>query len=109
MGALDRRVLDQDWFWVTANATILRLSQMSTAHLDAVVEFLHEQHATRLHLNAMLDAMVELIVAADAGGTTGEVLTHTLCGESIATVDQHAWLESTPLVRAIRRELATRP
>lgn len=105
----DRRVLDQDRFWVTADATILRISEMSPEHLAAALAFLHERHATRLHMEAMLDVLVEFLDPHGSPGPNAESITHELTGESIVTVDQHAWLETTPLVRAMRRELASRP
>lgn len=107
-GILDRRVLAQAQFWVTAEPAVLRLSEMSSTHLIAVLKFLHERHATRLHFAAILDALADLTDATATGPATAEMLTHQLTGESIATVDEHVWLEATPLVRAIRRELGER-
>lgn len=106
-GTLDARVLDQERYWVTGEATVLPLVSMTEAHLSAVVRFLHV-HATRMHLDAMVDALLDLIDARSAGETTAEQVTHDLTGQSIASVSANVWLESTPLLRAIRRELTAR-
>ena len=106
-GTMDPRVLDQDRYWVTAEATVLPLAAMSGAHLSAVVRLLHLR-ATCMHMDAMVDALLDLIDARSAGETTPEQLTHDLIGQSIASVSADAWLESTALMRTIRRELAAR-
>lgn len=106
-GILDSRVLDQEYYWVTAEATVLPLASMTEAHLSAVVRLLYA-HATPMHLDAMVDALLDVIDARSAGETTAEQLTHDLTGQSIASVSSDAWLESTPLMRALRRELAAR-
>lgn len=93
---------------MTADTTVLRVSAMSSEHLAAVLAFLHEHHATRLHLEAMVDALLDLLDPAEPTGPIAELITHELTGESIASVDQHTWLEATTLVRGIRRELGSR-
>ena len=106
-GTLDARVLDQDRYWVTTEATVLPLAAMTGAHLAAVVRLLHAR-PTCMHMDAMVDALLDLIDARSAGETTPEQLTHDLIGQSIASVSADAWLESTALMRTIRRELAAR-
>lgn len=106
-GTLDSRVLDQERYWVTAEATVLPLTAMSGAHLSAVVRLL-QVHATRVHLDVMVDALLALVEAHTAGEATAEQVTHELTGQSIASVSAEAWLESTPLMRALRRELGAR-
>lgn len=106
-GTLDARVLDQDRYWVTAEANVLPLTAMSGAHLSAVARLLHARAAC-LHMDAMFDALLDLIDARGAGESTPEQLTHDLIGQSIASVTADAWLKSTALVQAIRRELAAR-
>lgn len=56
----------------------------------------------------MIDALVGLVDADRAGTPTRERAANYLTGESIASPGPHRWLESTDLVRAIRREFATR-
>lgn len=105
-GTIDSRVLYQDHYGVTADATVLSLASMSEAHLSAVVRLLRDAHATRLHLEAMLEALQDLLAARETGQTTAEQLTHDLTDRSIASVSPEAWLESTPLMRALRQHLS---
>lgn len=44
-GEFDTRVLDQDRIWVTGDAEVLRLGEMSTAHLVAVQAMLARRTA----------------------------------------------------------------
>jgi len=106
-GTLDARVLHQARYWVTADGVVLPLASMAGAHLSAVIRLLRAR-ATPLHLAAMAATLADLIEACVTGGTTAEQLTHDLTGQSIASVSAHTWLESTPLMRALRRELAAR-
>ena len=98
-GCLDRRVLDQDRFWVTREAQVLELSAMSTEHLRAVAELLRGK-AMVLHMHAMGDLLDE----ASEDAVVGEVLALALGGASIADLEAEEWLETTPLMRAIERE-----
>ncbi len=106
-GTLDARVLDQATYWVTAEAAVLALRTMSTAQLINVLALLRD-HATRMHLGAMVGALADLVEARAVGGTTAEEITHRLTGTSIATVSAAQYLDASPLVRAIRREVADR-
>lgn len=98
-GALDRRVLDQPHYWVTADGQILELIQMSRDHLGNVLAMLRGM-VVLLHLGAMVD-----VLFGDPAELTAELVTFQLTGSSIATVSPHAWLESTALVRSIQKLL----
>jgi hypothetical protein len=106
-GTFDARVLDQGSYWVTAEGGVLLLASMATAHLSAVIRYLRAR-ALLLHQSAMVGALVSLIEARAVGQTTAEQLTHDLTGQSIASITPEAWLEATPLMRALRRQLAAR-
>lgn len=106
-GTFDTRVLDQEHYWVTADGAVLQLTAMSTAHLTNVLAML-EQQAVRLHLEAIVGALVDLAAARARGGTTAEEITYKLTGSSLADITATAFFEAMPLVRAIRRELRTR-
>ena len=99
-GRLDRRVLDQCRFWVTRQGAVLELSAMSFSHLRAVAELLRGK-AMWLHMLAIADLLAGAV--ADAG--MGEVLAVELGGASIADLEAEEWLATTPLMRAIEREL----
>ena len=106
-GVLDARVLDQEQYWLTADAAVQQIAAMSTEHLTAVVAFLRSR-ATSLHMSAIVDALVDLIEADAEGRLTADQITHEVTGTHLGSVDAAAWLEATPLVRALRRELARR-
>lgn len=104
-GRLDRRVLDQDEYWVTRDAVVLKLTAMSAEHLRNVALMLGDI-AMLLHLQAMADVILCPEDAADS--LIAEMATYRLTGSCIATVAPHDWLQATPLVRRILAELATR-
>lgn len=109
-GTLDARVLDQEHHWVTIDGTVLAITDreaMGTAHLENIATFLLGM-AVSLHLDAMLFALADLLLAKAAGQTTAEAVTHHLTGNSIATTTAEQYIEATPLLRAIRREVAAR-
>lgn len=60
-GQFDRRVLCQDRIWVTREAEVLALTEMSTEHLRAVHRWLRAD-ATWLHFQAMVDALSVALV-----------------------------------------------
>ena len=109
-GTLDARVLEQQHHWVTIDGVILAINDreaMTSAHLENIARLLLDL-AIGLHLDAMLLALADLLLAKAADRTTAEAVTHALTGSSIATITAEQYIESTPLLRAIRRELASR-
>jgi len=98
-GTLDRRVLSQAHYWITADGQILELIRMSRDHLCNVLEMLSGV-AVLLHIGAMLDVLL-----GDPGDLAAEVVTYQLTGSSLASVSPQAWLESTALVRSLQRLL----
>lgn len=106
-GLLDRRVLDQLSIWVTAQALIMHVPEMSTEHLEAVVGML-TWRAGELHAAAILDTLASDVLARLCGETTGEGLMRELARPGIGDLDPLVWLETTALVRALRRELQRR-
>lgn len=83
---LDRRVLDQSRIWVTAEARILSLTDMSTAHLGAVIEMFLGR-APEFHAAAVSDALCALVLADLTGEETGESLARAFGGSSVADLD----------------------
>lgn len=102
-GRFDRRVLDQGTHWVTGQSEVVRVQDMCFAHLHNVLAMLTAQ-ATRPHFQAMVDVLL------DPSGHTAaaEVAVYELTGQALHTATADRWLETTPLVHAIRRELARR-
>lgn len=103
-GTWDLRVLTQGTWWVDRQARVWRLADMSTAHLQGVLDMLFSI-ATGLHLNAMVDVLLE--GALDLTSLGAEAIARE-AGAGITDVAPDAYLESTELVRAIRRELTRR-
>lgn len=82
---------------------------MTDEHLANVLRMLQDSAAAvQVHLGAIIRATLELLATGSEAGGTAEALTTELLGTAIATVSAQEYLETTPLVRAIRRELAGR-
>lgn len=84
-------------------AVVLRLEEMTSEHLRNVVLMLTDQ-APVLHMAAITD----LVVDDDPVALTLELALYELTGGCLATVSPSAWLQATPLVRAIDNELNQR-
>ena len=104
-GRLDVRMLGQGTFWVNREAVVLRLDEMPVAHLQAVAGMLRGR-AMQTHFWAIVDAISAIRASARTGVPCGDLLEFAVTGSSLADVDPHVWLESTPLMRAIGSRLA---
>jgi len=104
---LDRRVLDQDQIWITIDARVLALVEMSSDHLRNVQSML-EASARRLHFQAVLDALEAAVLGDASGCPSGDRLVFELSGRSVADCEPLAWLRTTALIRGIGRELRRR-
>lgn len=107
-GEFDRRVLDQGQVWVTGAGDVLRLSEMSTAHLVAVRAMLADR-AFVLHFEAMAEALILALAREPGDPPTAEEVTHVVTGSSMSDLAAQEWLETTALWRAIDRTLRARP
>lgn len=106
-GALDRRVVDQDRVWVNRDAKVLRLGEMSTAHLLAVRAMLLGSERA-LHFDALVDALILALARAPGDLPTAEEITHAATGSSMADLTAEGWLATTALWRGIERVLRAR-
>lgn len=104
---LDPRVLDQADIWVTRDATVLRITAMSTDHIHNVLTMLTER-ASELRLSSLLDATYQLMNTDTRTVDDAEQLAWDLV-RTYADLTPPHWLETTALVIALRTELATRP
>jgi hypothetical protein len=104
-GLLDVPVLGQSVYWVTSEAQVLRLDEMTAAHLQAAAQMLLEQ-ALPLHFWTVVATLKELRASMKTGVPCGEALQFAVTGTSLADVEPNVWLASTPLMRAIARRLA---
>jgi hypothetical protein len=106
-GVLDLRVLDQAEYWVTAEAVVPRIVEAPTPQLQNIIEFL-TRRAEELYTAAVLNSLWAVAVADASGEVAAERLVWELTGRSVADIEPAEWLESTALMRGLRRELAAR-
>lgn len=98
-------MLLQGQIWVTRDADIRLLADLSVEHLRNIRAML-QARAVELHLAAILDAIEGELDAMSSGMVTGEALSFALTGQSLASLTAEQWLDTLPLLRAIDRHLA---
>lgn len=106
-GALDLRVLDQGQWWVDITGTPHLLAQMSTTYLGNVEALLIE-HVEDLFYGYAMRVLRGEVRDALAGRLNPETVARQAGVPSLARIDPEAWLSATPLMRALRAELARR-
>lgn len=94
-GQIDWRVFDQDEIWIDRHATVHRLSQMSTEHLQRVQDFILDQVAERW-----------LLYLADREARPPLEILYR--GRPAVDEAARQWAQTTPLWRGIASELARR-
>lgn len=80
---------------------------MSTEYLSNVIGFLLI-HAERFHLCSVRRWLFQEVTDIFLLGTSSESLAREIGAPDIADLPANEWLESTPLMRALRRELRGR-
>lgn len=100
-GTIDLRIFDQDTYWVNRHTEIFQLQDMTSEYRAAVLTMLTER-AIMFHLHTMANAVFDMFDAHNEDTTTGDMMTFSLTGESIADASPAQWIESTPLVRKLR-------
>lgn len=106
-GALDLRVLDQGQWWVDITGTPHRLAQMSATYLGNVEVLLFE-HAEYLFYGSAAWVLRGEIWDALEGRLNPETVAREAGVPSLSRLDPRTWLNATPLMRALRAELARR-
>jgi|GEM_PF-6459278 len=106
-GKFDVRILNQTAYWITRDARILRIENMSTEHIINVVTML-ETNPDPYHFAAILDALIDLTDNLACGQPSADLLAYQLTGKSIGDATPEQWLESTPLMRHLRQILKKR-
>lgn len=101
-GALDLRVFDQDVYWVDGVGNPHRIDDMSSDYVDNVVSMLAGR-ADTFHKASMLREAVQCVGDALLGRVNSLLLVDELGTGSLDQVEAHAWLNSTPLLRRLRR------
>jgi len=102
---LDLRVFDQGWVWVDRLGRPHLVGEMGEDYVANVIKFL-EACSGSFFVGSVRRAVIQSIgdqlLFDDPGG---EVLAAEVGGPSWAGLTVEEWLESTPLMRALRRRL----
>jgi len=104
-GALDLRVFDQDIYWVDRLGVSHPLKEMSQEYIANVIAFLvecREQYFADTQRRWFTQTVGDQILFDEPAG---EVLGVTLGGPTWGQLTAETWLESTPLMRALRGRL----
>lgn len=107
VGRLDLRVFDQDVYWVDRAGTPHLLAQMSRDYIENMITFLmksRDQYFADSQRRAFIQTLGDQLLFDEPGG---EVLAAALGGPSWSQLTAEEWLENTPLMRALRRRLAS--
>ena len=103
--ALDLRVFDQDVFWVDRLGAPHLLKDMSQEYISNVIAFLtdlRDQYFADTQRRSFLQSAGDQILFDEPAG---EVLAHALGAPTWEMLSAEEWLESTPLMRSLRRRL----
>ena len=102
-GQMDKRVFEQDVYWVNIKGEPFLLTEMSEEYRRNVISFLMEG-AEYYHFGAVMRMLATLTGDAMLGRITynGDVLAHSLGLPTVADLTADEWLESTPLMRRLR-------
>lgn len=100
---LDLRVFDQDVWWVDRHGHPHVIAHMSDEYIANVISFLtqfREDYFVDSQRRAHIQALGDLYLFGDPGG---DALAAALGGPTWEDLTAETWLESTPLMRALRR------
>lgn len=101
--ALDLRVFDQDVWWVDRTGAPHLLAEMSLDYIGNLIAFLHEQRDMYFfdtRRRWFIQTVGDQVLFGDPGA---DVLAVAAGGPRWSDLDAEVWLESTPLMRALRR------
>jgi len=100
---LDLRVFDQDVYWVDRHGAPHLLNEMSTDYIENVIDFLmglRDQYFADTQRRWFIQTLGDQLLFDEPGG---ETLAAALGRPSAGALTAEDWLESTPLMRALRR------
>ena len=105
-GTLNLRVLDQDRIWIDQTGRVHLLAEMDEPYLANVLSFLVD-HAPALKQRLAIARVCELLDGVDKNLEPVEIgHIAVLAIDALEQEDPAAWLNATPLARAITSRLA---
>ena len=102
-GSLDARVLGQDRWWVDATGAPHHLGDLSAGWAANVVAHLYRRACEMHAVEAVCEALGVDVSAAGHAMWRAALTAAGGRAAPIAAVDPYDWLESQPLIRALRR------
>jgi len=99
---MDKRVFEQDVWWVDRNGVEHLISDMPDDYRRAVVWFL-EDGREYYWREAQLRELVTIVGDSLLGRTGGDELVYGLGWGTVQQTTPESWLESTPLMRRLRK------
>jgi hypothetical protein len=103
-GGFDLRVFDQNVYWVDYQGQAHLLATMDLDYARNVLTML-QNRSLELHRATIRRTIIQAACEALFGNINGELLAGELGGGDVASVQPDAWLNSTPLVRALKARL----
>jgi hypothetical protein len=104
-GSLDLRVFDQDVWWVDIAQRPHRIGEMSAEYIRNVIEFLVAD-AKYFYYQTMRRELAAVAGDLVLGRVSAELVAMAVGGPSLTDFTPEEWLESTTLMRALRRRAA---
>lgn len=105
-GTLDLRVFDQDVWWVDIAQRPHRIVEMSADYIGNVIDFLVAD-ADYFHCATMRRELVSMAGDLLLGRVPADLVARAVGGPSLTALTAEEWLESTTLMRALRRRATT--
>ncbi|MHA3838270.1 hypothetical protein ACXR8F_21360 [Terrabacter sp. AAH1] len=101
-GTLDLRVFDQDVWWVNIAQQPHPLEGMSLEYISNVIGFL-EAHVEYFYVLTVRREILQRYGDAMLGRVSAEAVAEAAGATSLCQLSPREWLESTPLMRRLRR------
>lgn len=101
-GQMDKRVFEQDIYWVDIKGTPHLLEEMSEEYRINVIMFLRDG-VNYFYTEAVLRFAATIACDALLGRQSGELIAHDLGLPNITDLTPQEWLESTPLMRKLHQ------
>jgi hypothetical protein len=105
---LDQRVFSQAVWWVDRFGRPHRLDDMSQEYRQNVLTFLLDS-AQQRWLDEVRHESLTALTDAARGNASFAVIAHDAGAPRVADLDPLAWLESTPLIRRLRKLINSQP